>query len=159
MNLGFVENRKIKYLKTHSKNWEEHLPKRKWVALILNHAISLSELFSIYEICKKQNALSICFLSDSNINLTIKSAEEYTDLILEFIKNNQLEAMDQYLELAHKPFFENETEAFYFASKLAALDFENLLEEPDNITVVCLDTRRDTSFFSILQQLITSKKC
>jgi hypothetical protein len=41
MTLGFVEDRKIKYLQTHSSGWEKHLPKRKWVALILNHDISL----------------------------------------------------------------------------------------------------------------------
>jgi hypothetical protein len=118
----------------------------------------LSELYTIYETCKARNPLSVCLLRDSKINLTTKSEEEYATLISDFIQNNQLEAMEQYFELVRNDFFENETEAFHYTSKIAGLDFENLLNDPGSITVVCLETNKDKSFLSTIQQLIVSNK-
>ena len=135
-------NREIFYLSTQIKNWELKLPKKNWLAFLINNDDNTQAMMHQFvSICKIKNALNIKMYQKEITQDQIESEIE------NIIKNN-VDFLQPYLELLNVPKYSNLENGFWEITNAAEVDFTAKLT--DGYKVVCLDCKNSGSKTEIL---------
>ena len=130
-------NREIFYLSTQVKNWEQKLPKKNWLAFLINDDDNTEALMHQFvSTCKIKNVLNIKMYQKEIAQKQIESE------IKNIIKNN-IDFLQPYLELLHIEKYENINRGFWEITNVSAVDFT--AEFSDGYKVVCLDCKNISS--------------
>ena len=130
-------NREIFYLSTQVKNWEQKLPKKNWLAFLINDDDnSKAMMHQFVSTCKIKNVLHIKMYQKEITQDQIESE------IKNIIKNN-VDFLQPYLELLHIEKYENINRGFWEITNVSAVDFT--AEFSDDYKVVCLDCKNTSS--------------
>ena len=135
-------NREIFYLSTQIKNWELKLPKKNWLAFLINDDDNSEALMHQFvTTCKTKNVLHIKMYQKEIAQKQIESEIE------NIIKNN-VDFLQPYLELLNVPKYSNLENGFWEITNVSEVDFTAKFN--DGYKVVCLDCKNRSSKTELL---------
>lgn len=135
-------NREIFYLSTQMKNWELKLPKKNWLAFLINDVDNSETMLNQFvTTCKIKNALNIKMYQKEITQDQIESEIE------NIIKNN-VDFLQPYLELLNVPKYSDLENGFWEITNVSEVNFTAKFS--DGYKVVCLDCRNSSSKTEIL---------
>ena len=135
-------NREIFYLSTQIKNWELKLPKKNWLAFLINDDDNSEALMHQFvTTCKTKNVSNIKMYQK---DITQKQIESEIENI---IKNN-VDFLQPYLELLNVPKYSNLENGFWEITNVSEVDFT--AKFTDGYKVVCLECKNRSSKTELL---------
>ena len=135
-------NREIFYLSTQVKNWEQKLPKKNWLAFLINDDDNTEALMHQFvSTCKIKNVLNIKMYQKEIAQKQIESE------IKNIIKNN-IDFLQPYLELLQIEKYEKIDRGFWEITNVSEVNFTAKLT--DGYKVVCLDCKKTSSKIELL---------
>ena len=135
-------NREIFYLSTQIKNWELKLPKKNWLAFLINDDDNSEALMHQFvTTCKTKNVLHIKMYQKEIAQKQIESEIE------NIIKNN-VDFLQPYLELLNVPKYSNLENGFWEITNVSEVDFT--AKFTDGYKVVCLECKNRSSKTELL---------
>ena len=135
-------NREIFYLSTQMKNWELKLPKKNWLAFLINNDDNTQAMMHQFvTTCKIKNALN-------NKMYQKEITQDQIESEIENIIKNKVDFLQPYLELLNVPKYSNLENGFWEITNVSEVDFTAKLT--DGYKVVCLDCRNSSSKTEIL---------
>ena len=135
-------NRETFYLSTQIKNWELKLPKKNWLAFLINDEDNTEALMHQFvSTCKTKNVLHIKMYQK-------EIAQKQIEIGIENIIKNNVDFLQPYLELLHVEKYENIDHGFWEITNVSEVDFTAKLT--DGYIVVCLDCKNSSSKTELL---------